>query len=135
MRIVGFDIQACSINAGCFFGGTDVTIGKDVFMNYQCFIDNAAHVEIGQECSFGPRVMIITGSHEVGNLGRRAGMAIALPVRIGSGSWLGANVVVLPGVTIGENVVIAAGALVTADCEPNALYAGVPAKKIKSLPH
>lgn len=55
------------------------------------------------------------------------------PVKLGKNCWLGAGSIVLPGVTVGENSIIAAGAVLTKDAEPNALYAGVPARKVKSL--
>lgn len=102
-------------------------------MNVQRSSINAAEVTIGARCSFGPRVMILTGTHETGTDGRRAGARIASPVVIGDGVWVGANVTVLPGVTIGSGALIAAGALLVDDCEPDALYAGAPAKKVRAL--
>lgn len=133
LRAVGMDIQRCSINGNAFFGTTNVSIGRDVFINNQAFIDTAARVTIGDRVSFGPRVTIITGTHEVGVPQRRAGANVAKPVTIGAGSWLGANVTVMPGVTIGEGAVIAAGAVVTRDCLTPGVYAGVPARLVREL--
>ncbi|MGI2292887.1 acyltransferase [Paenibacillus sp. GXUN7292] len=64
---------------------------------------------------------------------KRAGESDRKPVTIGKGCWIGARATILPGVTVGDGCVIAAGAVVTKDCEPDSLYAGVPAIKIKSI--
>jgi maltose O-acetyltransferase len=111
-----------------------VAIGVGTFVNYGVFIDNAAAVTIGERCSLGPNVTILTGSHQIGPGERRAGSIDNKPVRVGDGSWLGAGVTVLPGVSIGKGCVIAAGAIVTKDCESDFLYAGVPARKVRRLP-
>lgn len=79
-------------------------------------------------------VSLITHTHEIGDSHRRASpKTIYKSIRIEEGCWLGANVIVLPGVTIGKGTIIAAGAVVIRDCEPNSLYAGVLAKLIKRL--
>ncbi|WP_281250869.1 acyltransferase [Sinomonas mesophila] len=76
----------------------------------------------------------MTGTHDIGPSDRRASEPTRYsPVRIGKGAWLGAGVVVQPGVSIGEGCVVAAGAVVTKDLDPNGLYAGVPAKLVRSL--
>jgi maltose O-acetyltransferase len=133
LRLVGIDAQRSTINAAGHFGGRNISIGKGAFINYGLFIDNTDRVTIGNDCSLGPNVTILTGTHEIGPSTKRAGTDRGLPVHIGDGSWLGANVTVLPGVTIGTGAMIAAGAVVTKDCEPNGLYAGVPARKIRNL--
>ncbi len=79
----------------------------------------------------GPRVNISSENHPT-EIEKR-NMMVPQKVTIKKGAWLGANVTVLPGVTIGENSVVAAGALVNKDVEPNSVYAGIPAKKIKEL--
>lgn len=78
-------------------------------------------------------VSVICVSHEIGGSDYRAGIRNDHPVRIGSGCWIGANVTVLPGVNIGNGCVIAAGSVVAMDCEPDCLYAGVPARIKKKL--
>ncbi|WP_081357668.1 acyltransferase [Neomoorella thermoacetica] len=78
-------------------------------------------------------VMICTSTHVIGEKNKRAGESKNLPVIIGDGCWIGTRAVILPGVKIGEGCIIAAGAVVTKDCESNGLYAGVPAKRIKNL--
>ena len=76
---------------------------------------------------------VVTGSHQLGDRRRRAGPPLPRPVRIGSGCWLGARVIVLPGVTIGPGCIIAAGAVVAQDCAADGLYAGVPARRLRDL--
>lgn len=84
--------------------------------------------------AFGPNVLIFTGTHDIGPASCRAvHPAKFAPVVIGNGCWLGAGVIVHAGLTIGAGCVIASGAVVTADCEPNGLYAGVPAVRKREL--
>lgn len=133
LSVAGLDVQRSTINGNIFLGGSNIRIGRDVFINYGAFIDAAAPVEIGERVSFGPRVMILTGSHEIGSRERRAGFMDAQPVKIGPGAWIGAGAIVLPGVSIGAGAVVAAGAIVTEDVAADTLVAGVPARVIRSL--
>lgn len=133
LKACGMDVAPSTISAGGFYGGTNISIGKDTFLNYGVFLDNAAAVRIGERCQLGPQVMILTGSHDIGGAQQRAVGIVNKPVSIGTGVWIGARVTVLPGVTIGSGCVIAAGAVVTRDCEPNGLYAGVPAVRKSDL--
>lgn len=118
----------------CFFGGHDIALGAGTYINYGCFFDNGAPITIGENCSFGMQVLICTGTHDVGGAESRAGRAYASPVVVGSGCWLGARCIILPGVIIGPGCVIAAGAVVVSDCDADGLYAGVPARRIRDLP-
>lgn len=133
LRLCGLDVSHSTIAAECFFGSALVTIGTRTLINRATFLDGAARVTIGDDCAIGMQCMIITGSHEFGPSARRAGPTLNLPVEIGDGAWLGARTVVLPGVTIGAGAIVAAGSLVLSDCEPNSLYAGTPARKIREL--
>ena len=81
----------------------------------------------------GPNTLITTVGHPLSPKGRRQYHAFAQPVRIGNDVWIGGNVTILPGVTIGNNVVVAAGAVVTKDVPDNTLVGGVPARKIKEI--
>ncbi|WP_060664555.1 DapH/DapD/GlmU-related protein [Bacillus sp. CHD6a] len=78
-------------------------------------------------------VLFCTSTHEFGTCERRAGKPYGKPIKIGNGCWVGARVTILPGVTIGDGCIIAAGSVVTKDCESNSLYSGVPAKRVKGL--
>lgn len=110
----------------------DVAMGAGTFINREVFIDGVG-VSLGRNVYLGPRVMLITAAHPIGSPGLRAAPGAPRPVQIGDGSWLGAGAIILPGVTVGAGCVIAAGAVVTKDCEPNGLYAGVPARRVKEL--
>lgn len=133
LRALGLDVDYSTINGGAFFGGTDVTIGRDAFINVEALFDNAARIEIGERVSFGPRVTILTGTHEIGDATRRAGAQHPAPVTIGAGAWIGAGAIVLPGVRIGEGAIVAAGAVVTDDVPAHTMVGGVPARIIRRL--
>jgi maltose O-acetyltransferase len=131
-RACGLKIDTRAISAGCFFSGP-VTIGRGTFVNTGCLFDCFAPIEVGERCSFGMRVTLITSTHEPGDASQRAGALSGRTIRIGDGTWVGACATILPGVTIGDGCVIGAGAVVTSDCDPGWLYAGVPAKPIRRL--
>lgn len=133
LRACGLDVQRSAIGPSGYFGGRNVSIGAGAYINVGVFIDNTAHVSIGASCSIGPNASLLTGTHEIGSAEKRAGRDVGMPILIGDGCWLGAGVTVLPGVTLGKGVVIAAGAVVTRDCDSHALYAGVPARKMRSF--
>lgn len=119
--------------SGCYFGSAFVSIEEGTYINRECFFDSAAPITIGRNCSFGMQVALVTSSHEVGNSHRRAGPLRVAAIDVGDGTWLGARVLVMPGVSIGSGCVIAAGAVVTSDCEPNSMYAGVPARLVRAF--
>lgn len=110
-----------------------LTVGRSAVINVGCFFDLAGAITIGDRVSFGPEVMIITGAHEIGTEDMRAGSLIPKPVVIQPGAWLGARVMVLPGVTIGEGAVVGAGAVVARDVCSGTVVAGVPAKVIRRI--
>lgn len=133
LRAYGLDVQRSRISPGVWFGSKRVSIGEASFVNYGCMFNTAAQISIGANCDLAMQVVFATSSHEIGPAERRAGAPTAAPIQIGDGSWIGARVVILPGVTIGPGTVVAAGSVVTRDCEANSIYAGVPARKIRDL--
>lgn len=133
LRLYGLKIDGCHISPHVWIGSTRLSVGRDTFINYGCMFNTSAPITIGRNCDLGMQVLIATSTHEIGPAGRRAGAAIARPVVIEDGCWVGARVTILPGVTIGSGSVVAAGAVVTEDLTPNGVYAGVPAKRIKDL--
>lgn len=127
--------RSAMINAGSFFGAYGgLTIGANSFVNYQCFFELSAPTEIGRDVAIGYRCMFVTTNHDLGPASHRAGVPTPAPIVVGDGAWLGAGVTVLPGVTIGPGAVIAAGSIVTADLPEAAMYAGAPARFIKTIP-
>jgi len=122
--------------------GIHTTIGKNFFGNFNLTIQDDAKVQIGDHCSFGPNVTIVTPVHPMLPHERRGimdkdgnmkHMCYAKPVKIGNDCWFGANVVVCPGVTIGDNCVIGAGSVVVRDIPPNSLAAGNPCRVIREI--
>jgi maltose O-acetyltransferase len=77
--------------------------------------------------------MLLTGTHEIGDAQRRRGLDRHAPVTIGDGCWFGARVTVTPGVTVGQGCVVGSGAVVVKDCEPDGLYVGSPARRVRDL--
>lgn len=125
-----------------FHYGIHTHIGKRFFGNFNLTIQDDGEVIIGDDCSFGPNVTIVTPIHPMLPGERRAilnkdgepkHMCYARPVHIGNDCWLGANVVVCPGVTIGDNCVIGAGSVVTRDVPPNSFAAGNPCRVIRTI--
>ena len=113
--------------------GKNIFIGNDFTGNFNLTILDIREVYIGDHVMIGPNTLITTVGHPLSALERRDYMAYAKPVRIGNDVWIGGNVTILPGVTISNNVVVAAGAVVTKDIPDNTLVGGVPAKKLKDL--
>lgn len=139
LRRAGIRIGPGTIFNGrpAFAGGGDVQryleIGEGCWFNVGCRFDVHAKVQIGNGVRFGQDVLLLTHTHVPGPGTRRAGALKALPVRIGPGVWIGARVIILPGVTIGSGALVAAGAVVTRDLAPNTLAGGIPAKAIRDL--
>lgn len=112
-------------------GAGNLTIGDDVWVGARVFIATSrpAVVSIGSNCDLGPDVMLITGSHEIDRNGIRvAGKGVSASIEVGNGCWLGARAMLLAGVSLPCNTLVAAGAVVTRSVDrANALVAGVPA--------
>jgi acetyltransferase-like isoleucine patch superfamily enzyme len=111
-----------------FYGANSgLTVGAHSFVNYGCFFDLADSTTIGSHVAIGYECMFVTASHKVGSPDRRAGAPTLQPIVVEDGAWLGARVIVMPGVVVRSGSVIAANSTVTQSTEPNALYAGSPA--------
>lgn len=108
-------------------------IGNNCMLNFNCLFDLADRITIGNGVSFGQEVALITGTHEIGAVSKRAGVLSPQPIYIEDGAWLGARSVVLPGVTVGRGAIVAAGAVVVSDVLPNTIVGGVPARVIREL--
>ena len=123
-----------NVRPGVHFGrGSQLTIGNFSMIGADSIIGSAADVTIGSDVLMGPEVLIYTSNH-----GTRPGTPMRLqplkiaPVRIGDDVWIGARCIILPGVTIGAGVVVAAGAVVTKDVPANMIVGGVPARVIRA---
>lgn len=135
-RALGLRIERSRIAAGCVFTGVAVAVGRHTFVNSSCFFDakvKGAAVTLGRNCNVAMNVQFITSDHVLGDRNRRAGELLGKSIFVGDGTWIGAGALILPGVRIGAGSVIAAGSVVIKDCEPDSLYAGVPARRIRGL--
>lgn len=114
--------------------GVNTTFGKDCFVNFDVTILDCGPVTIGDRTMIGPKCSLITVTHPVDDVAkRRAGWEITRAVTIGEDCWLGAGATILPGVSIGDRAVVAAGAVVTRNVPADTLVAGVPAKIVREL--
>lgn len=111
--------------------GRHTKLGKNVFINHACSFLDLGGITIEDDVMIGPRVNIVSENHPIDPVKRR-GLDLK-SVLIKKNAWIGAGATILPGVTIGENSVVAAGAVVNKDVPPNVIVAGVPAKIIKSI--
>lgn len=107
--------------------GYNIHVGEDFYANFDCVILDVCPVHIGANCLLAPGVHIYTAAHPLSPAERAAKTEFGKPVRIGDNVWIGGKAIILPGVTIGDNAVIAAGAVVTKDIPANAVAMGNPA--------
>ena len=113
--------------------GSNIAIGEDAFINYDCVFLDCNRITIGREVQIAPRVQIYTATHPLDASTRRTKLEIALPVVIKDGAWLGGGAIVCPGVTIGENTVVGAGSVVTRDLPAGVLAVGNPCRVLRDL--
>ena len=112
--------------------GMNTFIGKDVFINSGCHFQDQGGVYIGDGTLIGSQVVIATINHDIDPAHR--GDNLLASVHIGKNVWIGSHSTILPGVSIGDNAVVAAGAVVTKNVEANTIVGGVPAKVLKKIP-
>lgn len=113
--------------------GKNIHVGDHLIINYGCTILDVAEVTMGDWVMIGPHVLISTVNHPLSPRGRRNRLGVAKPVHIGNDVWIGGHATILPGVTIGDGSVVAAGAVVTKDVPDHVVVAGVPARFIKHI--
>ncbi|GAB4441754.1 MAG: acyltransferase [Chloroflexi bacterium OHK40] len=139
LRMAGFQIGAGTLVRGMLrISGPknlyqNLVIGQGCRIDARVTLDLEAPLLIGDRVTIGHEAMILTSSHEIGPKEHRAGEMVRAPVRIEAGAWLGARCIILPGVTIGEGAIVAAGALVNKDVPPHTRVSGTPAKVVEEL--
>lgn len=116
-----------------FDNGKNIHIGNNFTGNYNLTILDIKEVYIGDNVMIGPHTLITTVGHPLSPKGRRKHLAEAHEIHIGDDVWIGGNVTILPGITIGNNVVIGAGAVVSKDIPDNSLALGVPARVVREI--
>jgi maltose O-acetyltransferase len=112
--------------------GANIRVGAGVFLNFNCVILDVAPVTIDDGAQIGPAVQIYAADHPRDAVQRRAGLELGRPVRIGRNVWIGGGAILLPGITVGDDAVIGAGAVVTRDVPPGEMVAGNPARRIST---
>jgi maltose O-acetyltransferase len=113
--------------------GSHITVGDNVFFNFNCVVLDVAPVTIGSGTMFGPAVQIYTATHPIEADERRKGLEAGQAITIGEEVWVGGGAIILPGVTIGDRSVIGAGAVVTRDVPPDVFAAGNPCRVVREL--
>ena len=115
------------------WGGWHVELGAHVYANFNLTIVDDTYVYIGDHTMMGPNVTLASAGHPILPELREHGYQYNLPIHIGKNCWLGAGVIVVPGVTIGDNSVIGAGAVVTKDIPANVVAVGTPARVLRKI--
>ncbi|MEB7503029.1 sugar O-acetyltransferase [Arthrobacter koreensis] len=115
--------------------GKYITVGARTFINFNLTALDVAPITIGDDVQIGPNVQLLTPTHPLAADPRRDKLEAARPIAIGNNVWLGGGVMVLPGVSIGENTVVGAGAVVTRDLPANVIAVGNPARIVRELPN
>jgi len=129
------------IGEGCYieppfhsnFGGAHCHFGKMVYANFNLTLVDDTHIYVGDYTMFGPNVVVATAGHPLPPLLREEGYQYNMPVHIGRNCWIGAGVTILPGITIGDNVVIGAGSVVTKDIPSDVLAYGNPCRRARKI--
>lgn len=113
--------------------GKNIYLGDHVYLNTLCTILDCGEVHIGSHVMIGPHVQIYTPAHELQAEARNRGLEVAKPIVIEDNVWIGGGAILLPGVRVGRNAVVGAGAVVTRDVPANAVAAGNPARVIREI--
>ena len=129
------------IGEGCYieppfhanFGGAHVHFGKNIYANFNLTLVDDTHIYVGDYTMFGPNVTVATAGHPILPELRENMYQYNFPVHIGKNCWIGAGVVIVPGITIGDNVVIGAGSVVTKDLPSNVVAVGNPCKVLREV--
>lgn len=113
--------------------GFNISVGKNFYTNHNCTILDWAKVEFGDNVFIAPNCVFSTAGHAIDAEQRGKGLEIALPIKVGNNVWFGANVSVLPGVTIGDNTIIGAGSVVNKDIPSGVIAVGNPCRVIREI--
>ncbi|MCI8503493.1 MAG: sugar O-acetyltransferase [Dorea sp.] len=114
-------------------GGHHVHFGRNIYANYNLTLVDDTHIYVGDYTMFGPNVTIATAGHPILPELRQRGLQYNMPVRIGKNCWLGAGVIILPGITIGDDVVVGAGSVVTKDIPSGVVAVGNPCRILREV--
>ncbi len=129
------------IGEGCYiepplhsnWAGKHVHFGKNIYANFNLTLVDDTHIYVGDNTMFGPNVTVATAGHPILPELREKGYQYNAPVKIGRNCWVGAGVVIVPGITIGDNTVIGAGSVVTKDIPPCVIAVGNPCGVLREI--
>lgn len=113
--------------------GYNISLGEDCFFNFNCVVLDVCKVKLGDRVLIGPAVQLYTGTHPLDAVTRGALWEYGKPIEMGSDVWIGGGAIICPGVTLGDRVVVAAGAVVTKSFPSDVVIGGNPAKIIRYL--
>lgn len=132
-EIIGTEVDASTTVFPPFYTnfGRFLNLGKNVFINHNCSFLDIGGITIEDDVQIGPSVNLTSENHPLDPADRKT--VLPKPIVIKRNAWLGAGATILPGVTVGENAIVAAGAVVSRDVPPNTVVAGIPAKVVKAL--
>lgn len=132
-ELIGIETDACIQPPFFCDYGTNIALGKNVFMNFNCVVLDVAPVRIGDFALFGPAVQLYTATHPLDAATRRQGLESGDAIVIGPDVWIGGGAIICPGVSIGARSVIGAGSVVTKDMPEDVFAAGNPCRVIRTL--
>lgn len=115
------------------WGGHHVHFGKNIYANFNLTLVDDTHIYVGDYTMFGPNVTVATAGHPIDPALREQGYQYNAPVRIGKNCWIGAGVTIVPGITIGDNVVVGAGSVVTKDLPDSVVAVGNPCRVLREV--
>ncbi|MFB6188730.1 MAG: sugar O-acetyltransferase [Halapricum sp.] len=113
--------------------GQQIHVGEEFYANFGCVFLDVCEIRFGSECMLGPGVHVYTATHSLDAVERTSGTEFGAPVEVGDRAWIGGQAVLNPGVTIGDDVVVAAGSVVIDDVPDNVVVGGNPAEVIREL--
>jgi maltose O-acetyltransferase len=133
-QLLGHIGESCCIEPPfCCSYGENIHLGDHVFLNVLCTILDCSEVRVGNHVMIGPGVQIYTAAHDLRAEARNQGWEVAKPIVIEDNVWLGGSAILLPGVRVGRNAVVGAGAVVSRDVPANTVVAGNPARVIREI--
>lgn len=131
-EITGSEVEKVNLFPPFYINyGKHTKLGKNVFINFDCIFLDWGGITIEDNVMIAPRVSLLTEGHPISPDERKS--LVPSPIHIKKNAWIGANSTILPGVTVGENAVVAAGAVVSKDVPDNTIVGGIPAKVIKKI--